>query len=501
MPKRSRRSKDQPRGNDQRSSDSLSRCVEKLEDVVLAATAATPRAYDTLEALCICYPGRISGSAGLEYALDFLFQYGSRHLPADFCKQEPVMCIPCWERGDWRQETCYIKIVPGDGVWPVPFPLDREIRVLANGLSVGTGTEGVSGPLVVVHSFEELAAMGSSKGLVGKIVLYDYRHYEDYGSVSKFRGKGAIEAAKYGAVAALIRTLAPDTSIGGAHTGTQEPYPTDPVTLPDNTQKTIPPIPAACVAIEDVELLVRLMKRGHGIVANLSLPCRRLPDRPSRNIIFEIAGSEFPDEVVIIGGHTDSWDCQKLGCQGAHDDGQGVVLAMEIIRVLHEGGFRPRRTVRAVLFVDEEVSSSGAKAFADAHEQECLDKRIVAAIETDLGAGPVCGFGYSGTDTGREQLRQLLQPINKLVGRSVSAVDERWSGHGVDISPLIDRFGVPGLLLRHEDSWWNNDYFHMHHSTADTIDHVDKDLLKLNFQVLIGCVWILANSDDVLHRA
>jgi carboxypeptidase Q len=161
--------------------------------------------------------------------------------------------------------------------------------------------------------------------------------------------------------------------------------------------------------------------------------------------------------------------------------------------------------------VDEEVKQSGAIAYADAHAQECMDKKIVAAIETDLGVGPVCGFGYSGKASARAQLRELLIPLTSALNEFQAAstdgsklttlsVDDRWSGHGVEISPMIDRFQVPGLLLRHEDTWWNDDYFHMHHSTADTIDHVDVNLMRLNFQVLIGAVWILANSDVALTQ-
>jgi carboxypeptidase Q len=308
-----------------------------LREILAAASTATPRAYDTLETLCISFPGRISGSEGLEHALDYLFTHGSRCLSTTSspcnCVEEPVTCVPCWVRGDWRQETCVVTITPGEGIWPVPFPLQREIRVLANGLSAGTNTDGVSGEIVVVNSFDELRVVGDAGGVTGKIVLYDYKHYTDYGSVAGFRRSGAIEAAKYGAVGVLIRTLAPDNSIGGAHTGAQAPY--SPST--SDSASTPPNIPAACVAIEDVELVTRLMKRGHSLSATLTLPCKEFPDRRSRNLVFELKGTELPDEVVIIGGHTDSWDCRKLGCQGAHDDGQGVVLALEIIRVLHEG--------------------------------------------------------------------------------------------------------------------------------------------------------------------
>lgn len=283
---------------------------------------------------------------------------------------------------------------------------------------------------------------------------------------------------KYGAKAVLIRTLAPNNSTSGPHTGTQAPY-------------AMAAIPAACIAIEDAELLSRLSKRGHQLHATLSLPCHQISDRTSRNLVFEIRGTDHPEEVVLLGGHTDSWDCQNLGCQGAHDDGQGVVIALEIIKVLHQRNIRSKRTIRAVLFVDEEVTQTGAKQYALAHAHEAHN--IVAAIETDLGVGPVVGFGFSGSSEGRETLRELLKPLHVL--GDVCRVDDAWEGSGVDITPLIQDCKVPGLLLRHADSWWYQDYFHLHHSSSDTIDHVDKNLLKQNFGVLLGAVLLLANSD------
>ena len=146
-------------------------------------------------------------------------------------------------------------------------------------------------------------------------------------------------------------------------------------------------------------------------------------------------------------------------------------------------------------FADEEMSQSGANAFKTAHIHE-LDN-IVAAIETDMGVGRPCGFGYSGDPSNRKILSDILSPLSILNG--TNRVDEDWSGRGVDIIPLIDE-GVPGLLLRHDDSWWLREYFHMHHTASDTIDHVDKDMLTLNLQVLLGAVWLLANSDERMVR-
>lgn len=461
--------------------------LEELDLLQKVAVTESETVYSTLESLCICFPGRVSGSEVLEKSLDFLSSYGRDCLPASSCSEEPVTCVPCWNRGDWRTETCVVSIHPSAAAKPEPFPLERNIRILANGLSIGTGPEGVTGDIYIVHTWDALHDAGAKGLLHGKIVLYDYVHFITYGDHNSFRNKGANEAAKYGAIAVLIRSLAPDSTASGAHTGVQQEYAVE--------NGVVLAIPAACVAVEDVEMLTRLAKRGHSLSACLTLPCYFLPDRTSRNLVFELKGSDLPEEVVIIGGHTDCWDCQHGCCQGAHDDGQGVVISLEIIRILHKLDFKPRRTIRAVLFVDEEVRQSGANAYAEAHSSEAPN--IVAAIETDLGVGPVCGFGFTGSSGARQILRELLEPLGVL--GNVNRVDDRWSGKGVDISPLIEKYSVPGLLLRHEDTWWNGEYFHMHHSTADTIDHVDKNLLVLNMQVLLCTVWLLANSDITLN--
>jgi carboxypeptidase Q len=445
--------------------------------------------YSNLETLCICYPARLSGSDTLEHALDYLFQYGQQCLPCESCKAEVVENVPRWIRsssskgeGQGPLEECVISIEVKEGQWPKPFPLKRQIRLMANGLSVGTSEEGINGYLVIVKDFEELVEKGTRGEIQNKIVLFDYQNYTGYGDIAKYRFAGAREASKYGAVAALIRTLTPNSSCSGAHTGTQASNVT---------------IPSACVAIEDVELLARLIKKGYKIhIDRLFLPCFQMTSRSSRNLIFEIRGVEKPEEIVIVGGHTDSWDCQHTSCQGAHDDGQGVIISLEIIRLLHKYGLKPKRTIRAVLFVDEEVGQSGANAYQQTHVHEAPN--VIAAIETDLGVGRVCGFGFTGTSEARETLKELFQPLSQL-GIPMD-IKESWTGKGVDISPMIEIDHVPGLLLRHDDTWWNEEYFHIHHSASDTIDHVDKTLLSQNFAVLLGAVWLLANTDVKLPR-
>lgn len=212
----------------------------ELNALVDIASQELEHVYHTLETLCVCFPGRVSGSENLEKSLDYLHSYGDEHLPAGSSSAEVVTCVPCWVRGDWREETCLVSIDPSAASPPVPYPLSRNIRILANGLSIGTPPEGVYGEIYIVHSWDTFHAAGEKQSLKGKIVLFDYETFVTYGHHNSFRNKGANEAAKYGAVAVLIRSLAPDSTSSGAHTGSQEEY-----VRSDDGQLLA--IPAACV--------------------------------------------------------------------------------------------------------------------------------------------------------------------------------------------------------------------------------------------------------------
>lgn len=476
--------------------------LAQLHQIYQLCEGNTDQIYDSLETLCICFPSRISGSDNLEKSLDYLYQYGRKFLPEENCHEEHVNNVPCWNRGnDYENntlETCFIDILPNTAVFPEPFPLRRYLRILANGLSVGTTKDGISGEVIVIESWDQLIEYGSAGLIQQKIVLYDFKSFSNYSDHSMFRNQGCNRATEFGAIGVLVRTLAPNNTTSGPHTGTLLPYSEN---TPENR------IPSACIAIEDCELITRLIKRGHILKVTLILPCFRLADKISRNLVFEIKGTDFPNEVVIVGGHTDCWDCQCYNCQGAYDDGQGVVLALEMILLLFKFGLKPRRTIRAVLFADEELCQAGAKAYCKQHFHEASNGDIVAALETDMGVGLVCGFGFSGSKSARNQLEDILSPLSdlaKVVGTFPSHINEsneNWNGNGVDIVPLINECNVPGLMLRHEDSWWFQDYFHFHHTSSDTIDHVDKQKLLLNFQILTLAVWILANSDEKLVRS
>jgi carboxypeptidase Q len=272
--------------------------IEELSKLALQSNI-----YYNLETLCICFPARISGSDTLELALDHLFKYGKDNNLKS--REEIVNNVPNWIRGD--NEYCSIEIIPNSESLPIPNPLIRRIRIMANGCSIGTNEEGITSEVIIISSWDELELYGNQGFVKDKIVLFDYKHFFDYGIHSQFRNVGADRASKMGAKGVLIRTIAPDETMSGSHTGTQSPV-----------EDGVVPIPAACVAIEDVELMRRLMDRGHILNATIKLPCKRKEDRKSRNLIFEINGCEFPDEIVIVGGHTDSWDCSFLNCQGKY---------------------------------------------------------------------------------------------------------------------------------------------------------------------------------------
>jgi carboxypeptidase Q len=472
---------------------------------LIAYTNDSSTAYHHLETLCICFPGRVTGSDILESALDFLVKIGVDEMGLQGLREEKVDGIPHWVRAprdDDSDKEKLVVVIDSKDIFPVPNPLRRVMRIMANGMSVGTSETGISGPILLCKSIEELKSFGK-EAVEGRIVLLDYGSFTLYKDMSApIRGGAAIEASRMGAACYLHRVLAPDGSTSGLHTGTIYPFPAD-----------VKPIPSAAVTIEDSELLSRLIRRGYALYGNVTLPCRRYADKASRNIIFEIAGSgPHADEVVLIGGHTDSWECHHLSCQGAHDDGQGVIVCMETLRSIQQCGLVPARTIRCVLFVDEEVRQSGA----DEYLRACTDvDKIVVALETDLGAGPVVGFGYTGGLGGAEVVSDILRPMSALNSFKaglrdskgnplckecdcVNRVDPDWLGWGVDTWPLVINEGVPGLLLRHEGTWWDADYFHNHHTASDCINNVDPGLLLLNQHAVTLATWLLANATDVV---
>lgn len=433
--------------------------VRQVAERLRSEEQASQGAYERLAWLCDRIGHRLSGSPGaaaaVGWALQTLRQDGLKEVRA-----EKVM-VPHWVRG-----TAEMALVA---------PVTRPLAGLALGMSVPTPPEGVDGEIVEVDSMEALKNLGEQAR--GRIVLFNRAIWRDpngdgYGQVSPLRHAGPSQAARQGAVATLIRSLG---TLPGRlpHTGT--------LSYADDA----PRIPAAAIAQEDADLIHRLLAAGGKVRVRMRLDCRTLPDAESANAVGELRGRERPEEIVLLGAHLDSWD---VGC-GAHDDGAGVVMVLESMRLLEALDLRPRRTVRAVLFMNEENGVRGGKAYAADHAAELA--RHVAALEADRGAGKPLGFSVGAGAGGAETLRRLAQGL-----AAVGAVEIEDNGEGgVDVSRLRPA-GVPLLGLRSDMSA----YFDWHHSEADTLDKIDRAALADNVVAMAAMAWALAEMDAPLPR-
>lgn len=423
--------------------------------------------YRRLEELCTTIGNRLSGSPQLDKAIDWAVAAMKKD-GQENVRREKVM-VPHWVRG---QESA-----------TMVEPRVERLHMLGLGGSVGTPPEGITAPVVVVHDEDELNALGD--GARGKIVLfnkamppYDPEHGSGYGTAVKYRSQGASLAAAKGGVAALVRS-ATAKSLRSPHTGAM------------HYAETGARVPSAAISLEDVELIARLQQLGKPVVVNLKMEAKTLPDAESGNVVGELRGSEKPEEVVVISGHIDSWD---VG-QGAHDDGGGIVMAMEAINVLRKANLIPRRTIRVVLWTNEENGLSGGKAYAKDHADELADH--VAAIETDSGAFEPRGYGVSCSDAEREtrgveQMADIMSLFASERSPTLSSISSSMTAHrgggGADIGPMKDA-GV--LLIGHNVE--GSKYFDYHHTDADTIDKVDPKAMSQNVAALATVAYILAD--------
>jgi Zn-dependent M28 family amino/carboxypeptidase len=285
---------------------------------------------------------------------------------------------------------------------------------------------------------------------------------------------GARLAAEKGAVACLVRSVTA-RSLQTPHTGAM------------NYGESPRPIPAAAITTEHADMIWRLHARGIAATGTLRMGARMLPDAESANVVAELRGSTWPEQVVVISGHLDSWD---VG-QGAHDDGGGCVMAMEAVNVLRKLGLIPRRTIRVVLWTNEENGLRGAKQYAADHAEELA--RHVAAIESDSGVFRPTGYSVQCADAAREaraaeQLGVLLALLEPLEATNVT------TGHaGADIGVMKDA-GV--VLLGHQVD--GSTYFDYHHTPADTLDKVDPADLSRNVAALATLAYVLADMDGQL---
>lgn len=410
---------------------------------ILVKARSSHAAWERLADLCDNIGARLAGSEALERAV-LWSQTQLKQSGADAVWTEDVM-VPHWERGE---ESAFMLM-----------PRQQPMIVLGLG---GTVAGEVEGDIIVVESLDEV-----DESAAGKIVLFNTPMGEsvptvaEYGKAVGVRLHGPSTAARFGASAVLVRSIT-TRSLSTPHTGATK-YAED-----------APKIPALAITIEDASSIARLAEAGTTVRVRLKTSGVWHEDAPSHNVIGEIRGMHKPKEVVLIGAHLDSWD---VG-QGAHDDGSGVVEVIEALNVIHSLGLRPKRTIRVVLFTNEENGLAGGKAYAEAHPPRRAE-RHVAAVESDLGGGPPRFWTAGGDEKQMEWLRTVAAPLGMPVEEG---------GGGADIRPLGEQ-GVLRIGFRPDDSR----YFDVHHTTADTMDKVDPDHLAEATAAMAGLAWQLAN--------
>ena len=425
---------------------------KKNADLIINRSMADSQGYDRLGEMLDTFGPRLSGSTNLEKTLEWIKSEMKKD-GLDNVRGEDVM-VPKWVRG---KESAVMT-----------SPWKKDLAILGLGGSVGTGPRGISGEVFVVNSFEDLKLR--AEDAKGKIVLYNVP-FTTYGETVQYRYRGASEAAKAGGIASLVRSVGP-YSMNTPHTGTSA------------YEEDIKKIPHAAITLEDAAMMGRMADRGLTIKISLSMEAKSYEDVLSQNVMSEIIGSEYPEEIIVLGGHIDSWDAG----QGAHDDGGGCVAAWQAIKLIKDLGLKPKRTIRAVMWTNEENGLRGGEAYRDAHFNN-LDNYILA-MESDAGVFRPSGFGFTGSD----EAFKILQDIGTLLKRIESGEITKGGG-GADIGPIM-REGVPGMGLKVDGS----KYFWYHHTPADTFDKVDKDEFNRCVATMAVMAYVVADMDDRLPR-
>ena len=418
---------------------------------LIGEAVSSDAAWQRLAYLGDTYGHRLSGSPNLEAAIGWAIaemkRDGLENVHAEAVK------VPRWVRG---RESLEI-------TGAIPQPL----VILGLGNSIGTPAAGVEGELLVVHSFEELDAARDT--VKGRIVLFNVP-FTTYGDTVRYRTAGPSRAGALGAVAMLVRAVGP-AGLRTPHTGTLTYV---------NGQ---PQIPAAAVSHEDAARLQRMADRGTIVRLKLMMEAHFLPDADSANVVGELRGRELPNEVVVIGGHFDSWDVGT----GSTDDGGGCIATWEALRLMKKLNLRPRRTVRLVLWTNEENGGRGGQGYRDQHLAELANH--VMMMESDGGVFRPTGFGFSGTESARARVRDIATLLAGMHAETIAP-----SGGGSDIGPSVQQAGIPAMSLEADGN-----YFLIHHTPADTVDKIDPlDLARSSAAVAV-MTYVLAEMPERLR--
>lgn len=414
------------------------------------------KAYDDLRVLTKTVGARLAGSQGMvkaeKWGVEALKAAGADSVYLQECM------VPHWVRG--AKEQARIISNRRDFVPP--------LNVAALGNSVGTGAKGVTAQVIEIRSFDELEQRKDE--VKGKIVFYNYpfinthvKTFHSYGDAVKYRGQGASRAAKYGALAVVIRSM--------SHSADNHPH-----TGSVNYSEDAPKIPAAALGLKDADRLSQRIASDPSMKLFLRTNCIKLPDTIGHNVIGVLRGAEYPDQYITVGGHLDSWDL----AEGAHDDGTGCVQSIEVLRAYKATGIRPKRTLRVVLFANEENGARGASKYAD--EAKAKNEKHIFALESDAGGFTPRGFSL---DMAPEKLAKIISWKPLLLPYGLYDFEEQ--GGGVDVGFLNRAIGTPMGELSPD----SQRYFDVHHAASDVFEAVNKRELELGAVGMAALLYLV----------
>ncbi|NMM50523.1 M28 family peptidase [Marinigracilibium pacificum] len=429
---------------------------KEFVDSIFKISLTKGRAYEDLRFLTKNIGGRLSGSpeaaAAVEYTRQQMLAYGF-----DSVWLQPVM-VPHWVRGNKPEIATVISQRFGS----------TSLPVTALGNTVGTGSPGVTAGIIELNSLEELTNL-KEKDVEGKIVFFNrpfdetlYNTFGAYGKAVDQRGSGPAEAAKKGALAVIVRSMGNKIN-KVVHTGMTR------------YQPNVPKIPAVAISTYHSEQLSEMLKAEPDLKVYIETHCAFMPDKLSYNVIGQINGTEFPDDYIVVGGHLDSWD---LG-EGAHDDGAGCVQSIDALRVLKLSGYKPRYSIRAVMFMNEENGLRGGQKYAELAGK--YNENHLAAIESDRGGFSPRGFTSTGTPEQKEMIKGWMPLLLEW-----GYYDFDKPGGGADISPLSEQNTLLIGLLPDSQR-----YFYIHHTPADVFESVNQRELELGVGGLASMLYLL----------
>jgi carboxypeptidase Q len=417
---------------------------------LITEASSNDLAWQRLAELGDTFGNRLSGSESLDAAITWVAEQMKKD-GLENVHLDPVK-VPHWVRGAESAEI----IAPGR----------HALVMLGLGNSVGTPAEGIQADLLVVPSFRELDA--AADRVKGRIVLFNVP-FTTYNETVQYRSDGPSRAAARGAVAVLIRSVGP-AGLRTPHTGA--------LRYADGQ----PQIPAAAITTEDADRLQRMQDRGTQVRIRLKMEAKFLPDAQSFNVVGELGGREHPEEIVVVGGHIDSWDVGT----GSTDDGGGCIVTWEALRLMKRLGLRPRRTVRVVLFTNEENGLRGGIDYRDRYRDQLANH--VLMLESDSGVFKPTGFGFSGSDTARKKVQEIGSLLEPIGASTIGG-----SGGGADIGPSVQAANIPSMSLDGDGN-----YFLIHHTAADTVDKIDPKEIARASAVVAVMAYVVADMPERL---